>query len=537
MQRSDSPAVDKKRLGVFYSPEAYAIALTDWALENGARSIFDPSFGGCAFLRAALNHLRQEKITEPGRGVYGADVDVHLSRWTEPLLASGVPESNLKQGDFLALVPGESIPLVDAIVGNPPYVRHHWIDADVKRTARDVASSAGVSLPRSASLWAYFVIHAANFLNQNGRLAFLLPSSFLQSQYAKAVHEFLDSRFENIWTIRVQERIYPEAEEETVILLAAGFGRKLIQRRHYEVKDLDELRGVLSSRPGSDRFVTGRNGMDARLHEVRGTALRLLREVDDNPHFSMLGDVADVKIGVVTGANSIFTMSAAEAATAKLDDLVEPVIARNQWVESSVFDRRALDEADRKQYRNRILRLDEASAERPEVWEVLRRAEKLEIHRGSHARRRNPWWQIKFPHAPDAILPYMGQDVRGLALNEVNAFATNALHHVYFHGGKSVETPMLALSSWSSVFALAAEMRGRYYGGGVLKIEPSTAKFLPVVTRGSGMQLAGVGSMRDQADAMVAALMGWSETELRILAEARSALYRRRTSKPARSEE
>lgn len=117
------------------------------------QSVLDPSYGGCAVLRVALDEMRQMNTPEPSERVYGADIDDAAGGEVggAPRL-SRCPAKNLVSGDFLALAPGAELPLVGAVVGNPPYVRHHRITAPAKAAAEAAATAAGVRLSGRASL-------------------------------------------------------------------------------------------------------------------------------------------------------------------------------------------------------------------------------------------------------------------------------------------------------------------------------------------------------------------------------------------------
>ena len=87
--------------------------------------------------------------------VYGVDIDpscIETARDSELLI-----EDNCVEADFLAASSGDlpGSPYA-AIVGNPPYVRHHWIAGEQRKSAQAVAAESSVPLPGTASLWAYF---------------------------------------------------------------------------------------------------------------------------------------------------------------------------------------------------------------------------------------------------------------------------------------------------------------------------------------------------------------------------------------------
>src|SRR5690606_34406576 len=87
---------------------------------------------------------------------------------------------------------------VDVVVGNPPYVRHHHLNDEVRMTAKAVRERLGVPLPLQANLWAFFVLHSCGFLKEGGRAAFVLPQNFLHASYAKHVRDYLSEHFSRV---------------------------------------------------------------------------------------------------------------------------------------------------------------------------------------------------------------------------------------------------------------------------------------------------------------------------------------------------
>ena len=119
--------------------------LVRWALNGKPGKLLDPSYGGCAVLRVALEELTALGAPSAADMVHGADVDGSTASWAAHLVSQGVPQRNLLSADFLGLEPGRDLPRVSAVVGNPPYVRHHWIPDSTRRLAVDVAKSAGAT--------------------------------------------------------------------------------------------------------------------------------------------------------------------------------------------------------------------------------------------------------------------------------------------------------------------------------------------------------------------------------------------------------
>jgi len=76
-----------------------------------------------------------------------------------------------------------------------------------------------------------------------------------------------------------------------------------------------------------------------------------------------------------------------------------------------------------------------------------------------------------------------------LVLNHASVDCTNAIHRVYCtEQGIEIGAKALALAMLSSVAQLSAEMFGRSYSGGVLKIEPGTSQRILLPTLRDGVE-------------------------------------------------
>jgi len=102
------------------------------------------------------------------------------------------------------------------------------------------------------------------------------------------------------------------------------------------------------------------------------------------------------------------------------------------------------------------------------------------VHRGVSDRTkcadRSPWYVIPEVQPPDAFLLYMALVSPRLVLNYAKAACTNAIHGLWWRqpNGQSRATA-IAFAFLTTLTQLSAELEGRSYGGGVLKLEPSEA--------------------------------------------------------------
>jgi hypothetical protein len=82
---------------------------------------------------------------------------------------------------------------------------------------------------------------------------------------------------------------------------------------------------------------------------------------------------------------------------------------------------------------------------------------------------------------PDLLLTYMNQDRPRLLANDARVHVLNSVYGVSLRPGlRRLGRELLPLAFLNSFSLLGAEMVGRSYGGGLLKLEPREADVLPV---------------------------------------------------------
>lgn len=496
-----------------------------WALNGSPGTLLDPSFGGCAFLRVGLIELEKLGAPEAPRLVFGTDIDTATNAWADELVSIGVPRSHLRTDDFLTLRPGVELPRVDAVVGNPPYVRHHWLSRATTGAAVTAAQQADVLLGGKANLWAYFVVHATQFVRIGGRLGFLLPGSVITADYAAPVRDYLRRSFGSVTLVRVRDRLFPDAAEETVVLLADDRGHSCDVVNVIDVDDLAGLEDHLSVRNVTlnASLSDGVDWPSGALRLLDDAGQEIFRSIVRHPSVCALDTIASIRLGTVTGANSFFLCSEAEAAHLGMREYVVPTVARSAWLETTSFSESHLRDLAEQSKSSQMLVVptDYVLDRRTRFGRRVTHAEAQGIHRRHHTRR-SPWWALREPKRPDAFLPYMSGAFKGIVRNASGATSTNTIHQLHW-------APTLArtargsavLSSWSTLTALTAEMYGRPSGGGLLKLEISDARKL-LVLRDTGVtpelrSNSTSDDTRSHADEYISRILGLSGADMSIL--------------------
>ena len=199
----------RKRFGRFYTPPGVADLALGLALRSPDDRVWDPTCGDGAFLRraAAAGH-RQELL-------HGHDLDPEAVSST----GEALPDARLEVADLFALDP-RAIGLFDAIVGNPPFVRNERLPAARRRAIRAaVAASIGWEPPAQADLSVLALLWCLGFLAPGGRLSFVMPNTWMDAAFGRAVRRWLVERHRLLAVVESRREPWlPEARVNTVIV-------------------------------------------------------------------------------------------------------------------------------------------------------------------------------------------------------------------------------------------------------------------------------------------------------------------------------
>lgn len=466
-QPADTSELRKAR-GAFFTPEPLTRFITNWAVRSPQDAVLEPSAGDAAFLVEAVQRLRGLGVEQPG--VTGVEIHEHSARVAAErvLEAGGLP--TVVNSDFFLVDPS---PIYDAVIGNPPYIRYQDFTGESRTRSRAAALSAGVALTGLASSWAAFTIQSALFLRPGGRMGLVLPAELLSVNYAAPVRQFLFDRFASVELVLFTERVFPEAEADVVLLLADGFDQGPTDhatiREARDAKALTTLGDALKWSPKrpADKW-TGLL--------VGAEALRPLRQLRDSGAFTDLEHWGDTTLGMVTGNNGYFALSPARArelglGRADLLRLSPPGSAHLRGLSLTRHNLTNLGAAGKATWLFRP-----GARLTPAAQAYVQAGHTAGVDQAYKCRVRRTWYQVPLLPPADLLLTCMNADTPRLTTNEAGALHLNSVHGVYLtEKYRDVGRELLPLASLNSVTLLNAEMVGRAYGGGILKIEPREA--------------------------------------------------------------
>lgn len=526
----------RRLLGAYYTPKDVARLLAAWAVVSPTGRVLDPSFGGCAFMQAAASHLKRGGRRQPGHLIFGVDVDDSCVRYVRE--NSDLIEDNVVFRDFLAIRPSElpGAPF-QAIVGNPPYVRHHWLKDERRVVARRIAEESGQRLPETASLWAYFVLHALAFLEPDGRLGMLVPEAILQADYAVSVRTALQEHFETVRLIHLRQRLFDGTNEPVVVIAAEGFGSPG-SLDVLSIDTADQLNAALKGKAPAAQGTTLPNG-----RRVSSDALKVLSTFESSCHATAFGKLATPHIGIVTGANSHFIRSADELVNIGVPARARvPILSRTKWLTGLEFTSSDHDDVAEGGARAFLVRPTPALESAPGVQQWIDEGEKSGVHKRHKCAKRDPWYRVEMLGKPDAFVTSTRLGPPLLVLNRTTLRCTNALYTATWNAICEVSPEVVAVGFMTTLVALWSEVHGRRYGGGVLKLDLTTLGKLPVPLVADAanafgpvnkaLRLGDEAAARNLADdAVLRRGLGMSRADITLMRDALTELTRQRVPK------
>lgn len=485
----------KRELGAYYTPPELSQVLADWAIQHTSKDILEPSFGGCGFFDSSITRLRKLGCTSPEKKLYGVDIDQHAFNILSSKFGKSINcDKRFILRDFIQVKPSDfSISEFDVVLGNPPYVSMHNMTEEQRKSCDSVLRDSPFSaetMGRNASLWAFFLLHSLTFLKKGGRVAWVLPSSLLHADYAEKLIEIHQRHFEHIKVLKLAERFFKQegAQETSIILLAEGFHKSPLTISNLSVSvvdTIDELKVAIG-----EQGIRSLNVKDYKLDIVSSAAKFYYQALLQEETTKEIGHYADIKIGMVTGANNYFIVNHSTAEKYQLPkDVLKPVVSRFSYLQGIVHDKhrhRKSAKEDQRVYL--VCPTEEQMADTSSrVFQYLSEISIEERKNNRTFQKRPHWfapgWGIDGV-AADCFLSYMIHRGPRMVVNTGKQFnCTNSIHKVIFRD-KTVSAKYkraMALTMLSTFTQFSAEIEGRAYSSGVLKIEPSAGRRIKVL--------------------------------------------------------
>ena len=448
--RLRSPAV-RRPLGATYTPEALVRSMIEWSACHEPARVVDPGAGSGRFLVAAGRAF-------PRATLVGVELDPFAALLCRAhLRAAGLAgRARVVVGDYreLSLEPVRGRTL---FVGNPPYVRHHDIEARWKRWLSETSATFGLSASQLAGLHVHFALKTATLGRPGDYGTFVTAAEWLDVNYGALFRALFRGVLggTSLDAVAPTARVFADAETTAVV---GGFelGSASETVRVRVVKRAAELGALATGRP----IARGRLAETTRWTE-------LFRKPSRRPSgFVELGELCDVHRGQVTGKNRVWIAGAHSGMLP--ERVLYPSVTRAR--ELFLAGEALAGDAELRSVIDLPAELDVLSrTERRAVERFLAVARSLGADRGFIAEHRRAWWSVGLREPAPILATYMARRPPAFVRNLAGARHINVAHGLYPRERLSQKT-LDALARYLARFTRQSD--GRTYAGGLTKFEP-----------------------------------------------------------------
>ena len=358
----------------------------------------------------------------------------------------------------------------DVVIGNPPYVRQEKIKALKPMLKKRYTCYTG-----AADLYVYFYERGLQLLSPKGIHTFICSNSWLDVNYGAPLQKYvLDTTKGGVICHSEAEREFESADINTIVsLLRNGtptpdseihfltfktfIGDPDVANRRERTRTYVELSqaGTREKKYAGDKW----GGKYLRAPDIYWTILEKGKD-----KLVRLGDIAEVRFGIKTGANEFFYLNDEQIQEWGIEsEFLKPVIKSPRECKSIRVD------PSRLQFKLFMCHADKTALEGTSALAYIEWGEKQGYHRGPSCRSRTRWWDLGERQIPSLFFNCLISSTARTLYAQEGCYTSDNFQEI--HTDSALRLPLCA-SLNSSVFQLMANVLGRSgLGGGLLKIQ------------------------------------------------------------------
>jgi len=478
-----SEQTSQKLRGGYYTPQNLADYVTKWVLGSNPNSILEPSCGDGTFLQSLHNNNCDNSIHIKAFELF--DTEAQKSR--VKCEKFDFINSEVIEGDFLTWANAaiqKNKELFSGILGNPPFIRYQFLEPEFQEQAELIFKQLELKFTKHTNAWVPFILASIKLLKSGGRFGMVIPSEIIHVMHAQSLRTFLGEHCSKLVIIDPQEIWFEDTLQGAVILMAEkkndvnniseGIGIKHVKGLGFLKIDPEKL---FESTVGINGETVSGKWTKAILepHE-----LKLIDRIKSHKKVFKFTDIADVDVGIVTGANKFFLVEKSVVDEYNLHKYAHPMFGKSQHCKGIVYDEQQHNQNEKNGLPTNFLYIDDDFDKLPKsVQSYIKIGEDEGLHTRYKCRIRKPWYKVPSVYSRSLGMLKRSHDTPRVIFNEAEAYTTDTAYRITSHG---IEPSKFACCFLNPLTAIFAELEGRYYGGGVLELVPSEIEklYIPV---------------------------------------------------------
>lgn len=465
----------KKISGSFYTPANICDFILKWCMNgNGSMDVLEPSCGDGAFLRSLKSGgYRYNSVTGIEIDEYAAGVAASIELKNSIILTSEFHRYCVETQDRF-----------DLVVGNPPFIRYQYFDKIQQSAAEEVYKRVGLKYSKLSNPWVSFIVGSSMLLKDKGKIGFVVPAELLQVGYAAELRNFLAHFYNKIVIISFKKLIFPEVQQEVVLLLCEknNNGNHLIE--HIELESSDSLAQVdineLKCPHKKIDFLSNK----WTFYFLEQTEIDFIEHLKESKRIPEFNQLAKVEVGITMGYNDYFTVTNDVVNKYALSEYALPLVGRGVQLKGTIFTQEDWLENVNSGAKAFFLSF-------PTMWELknndkamkyIRLGLRKHINEKFYKVRIRDEWQIVPSARTSSLLFQRRNNIHPkLVVNKANAYTTDTMHRINIKS--NVNPTAFSASYYNSLSLAITETSGRSHGGGALELMPNEVEKILVPYR------------------------------------------------------
>lgn len=438
--------------GQYFTQYKVADFMCAWAGRN-AITMLDPAAGNSIFLTYVKKYNPQCILT-------GYEIDSTILNYF------GNPSSAKLINDDYLLNDWDS--KYDAIICNPPYNRFQAIE-NRDDIIDSIYEHTGVRYSGYTNLYILFLIKSIFQLSETGRLAYIIPSEFLNSKYGTDVKKLLIEKklLRAIINFENDNEMFFNATTTCCILLLDNEDKKYAD--FYNLTSVEQLKLEMFQ----DTIVPSVRVEYCQLSAADKWRSYLNQETPvEYEHLKPISQFCSISRGIATGANDFFCFSLQKAKEYNIpESYLSKCICHSADVKSPIFS--DTDYEDLSNSGKTVYLLDVSSKDYDAIKSYIKMGEANGINKKYLPSCRKPWYSMEQKTAAPIWVSSACREnikfVRNLALTK----SLTTFHSVFVNAEYKDSTDLIFCYFLTPIAQTIIRENRKELGGGLIKFQPN----------------------------------------------------------------
>lgn len=447
----------RKKFGQYFTPSTIARLMTYWVIQENTTEILDPAFGLGVF------HEVLPEISKLKSNYTAYEIDSHIFSTYEH------SAENLKiiEKNYLT----ESITQkYSAIIANPPYMKMNKTSLSVSELHK-LEKLLGVHVTGNMSTAGIFLLKSLHELEEDGRLAYLMPYEFFNTEYGTIIKNKLiqEKLLKQIVIFSNEKDIFPEVS--TTICGLFCYNNKT--EENIKITFIKSIEEITQNQNISCYFQHSISPQKLKIQEKWTPILESLKIENENcNHFVKLSNYGKFSRGIATGANEFFNLNAEMIKKWKITEKsLQKCITRSNQIKKLIFTEQNWENLHAQNKPVYCLNITDTPTDEEEIY--LFEGEMSGYDTRYLTSKRTPWYDLEKRKPAPLLCGCFNRGSIKIIRNYSECLTLTCFHNFYPHPEYIDYIDVLFIYLSSEKGQKQLKLNKRSYGNELQKFEPS----------------------------------------------------------------